>query len=76
MIEQQGRLCERLKRLGYAQGKQVRMYGEEFQLVSDPIVIQDNSVVVDAIERKSGSFRRIGIPLSVTHMIRQELNAA
>ena len=41
MTQQCEILCQRLKRLGFAQENQVRLYGEEFELVSDPIVIAD-----------------------------------
>jgi hypothetical protein len=76
MTKQEVTICERLKRLGFAQTKQVRMYGEQFELVSDPITIGDHLVVVDALERKSGSLRRVRIPLSILHRIREELRAA
>jgi hypothetical protein len=52
-------LCEKLKRLGYARNNQVTLYGEVFDLVSDPITVGDNFVFVDAIERKSGHVRRV-----------------
>jgi hypothetical protein len=75
MMPQQA-LCERLKRLGYEKDKQIRMYGEEFELISDPITIGEHLFVVDAIERKSRSFRRVRIPLTIINMIRQELRVA
>ncbi len=76
MTPQQVALCERLKRLGYEKNKQIRMYGEEFDLISDPITVGDYLFFVDAIERKSRSFRRVRIPLPVINMIRQDLRAA
>ncbi|HVO60952.1 MAG TPA: hypothetical protein VMT53_08445 [Terriglobales bacterium] len=76
MTQQQVALCERLKRLGYEKNKQLRMYGEEFDLISDPITIGDHLYVVDAIERKSKSFRRVRIPLPIINMARQDARAA
>lgn len=76
MTPQQIALCERLKRLGYEKNKQIRMYGEEFDLISDPITISDHLYVVDAIERKSKSLRRVRIPLPIVNMVRQDLRAA
>jgi hypothetical protein len=76
MTTQQHALCERLKKLGYSQGNRVRMYGEEFDLISDPIIVQDQLVVVDGVERKSSSFRRIRIPLPIVRMISREIRAA
>src|SRR5919109_1900806 len=62
-------LCERLKRMGYSKDKQMRIYGEEFELVSDPIAISEHLFVVDAIERKSRSPRRVRIPLNIVNML-------
>ena len=78
MTSQQTALCERLKKLGYSQGNRVRIYGQEFDLISDPISMQDQEqlVFVDAVERKSGDLRRVRIPLPVLRMIRQDLRAA
>ena len=76
MTERTTALCERLRRLGYAQNNQVRLYGEEFDLVSDPITLGEHLIVVDAIERKSGHLRRVRIPLNIVHIAKQELPAA
>lgn len=76
MTLQQVALCERLKRLGYEKHKQIRIYGEEFELISDPITVGEHLVFVDAIERKSGSFRRVRIPLPVVNMAKQDLRVA
>jgi hypothetical protein len=71
MTKEQSTLCARLRQLGYAQDRQVRLYGEVFELVSDPISVGENLVFIDARERKSGQRRRVRIPLTVVHMARQ-----
>ncbi len=76
MTKQQTAICERLKRLGYSQGNRVRIYGQEFELISDPITVQDQLVFVDGVERKSGDVRRIRIPLPIVRMIHQDLRVA
>ena len=58
-------LCDRLKRLGYARNIQMKLYGETFELVSDPVVVSEKLAFVDGIEKKSGERRRIRIPLVV-----------
>lgn len=65
-------LCETIKRLGYAQDNQVRLYGEVFVLVSDPVSVGENFVFVDALERKSGRVRRIRIPSTIVQMARDK----
>lgn len=68
---QQKTLCETIKRLGYAQNKQVRLYGDVFELTSDPFSLGDNLVFVDAVERKSGRVRRVRIPLTIVQMAKE-----
>ena len=69
-------LCERIKQLGFAQNTHVRLYGELFDLVSDPVSITENLVFVDALERRSGQLRRVRIPLTIVHRAKQEHRAA
>ena len=71
MPDQTVSLSERIKRLGYARQTQVKLYGAIFELVSDPFVVGDKLVFVDAIEKKSGSLRRIRIPLPIVLVAKQ-----
>jgi hypothetical protein len=73
---QQDSLCETLKRLGYARNNQVRLYGEVFDLVSDPIRVGDDLVFVDALERKSDHVRRVSIPRTIVQMAKKDRRAA
>ena len=63
-------LCEEIKRLGYARNNQVWLYGRLFDLVSDPISVGENLVLVDAVERKSGQVRRVRIPSTIVQIAR------
>ena len=76
MTKQQIMLCAAIKHLGYAQNNQVRLYGEVFDLVSDPVSVGENFVFVDALERKSGHIRRIRIPLTIVQLAKQDRRAA
>ena len=69
-------LCETIKRLGYAQNNQVRLNGEVFDLVSDPVSVGENFVFVDALERKSGQVKRVRIPPTIVQMARIKRRAA
>jgi hypothetical protein len=76
MTSQIKRICERLKRLGFARESRVKLYGEEFQLTSDPFVLEHDVIFVDAVERKTQQQRRIRIPLSIVKIATEERSAA
>ncbi len=61
-------LCDRLQRFGFTEGNQMRLYGEVFVFLSEPIVMTDDVVLVDATERKTGQKRRVRIPLPIVNM--------
>ena len=63
-------LCETIKRLGYAQNNQVRLYGKVFDLVSDPVSVGENLVFIDALDWPSGQVRRVRIPPTIVQMER------
>ena len=74
--DQPDTLCETIKRLGYSRNNQVRLYGEVFDLVSDPLAVGENFAFVDALERKSGQVRRDRIPPTIVQMARGKRRAA
>jgi hypothetical protein len=76
MTKQQIRLCERLQRLGFTAGTQMKLYGEVFDFLSEPIVLTDDVVLVDAREKKSGQTRRVRVPLLIIHMANRSSIAA
>lgn len=76
MTNEQVSLCDRLKRLGFSKENQLKLYGQEFDLVSDPIVVAEDVVFVDAVEKKSRQRRRVRVPLPIVHMANRELRAA
>ncbi len=70
-MSQETFICERLRKMGYAPERHIRLYGEEFYLVSDPVP-DGAGFAVEGIARRSGAHRRIGVPLSLVVTIRQE----
>jgi hypothetical protein len=68
-------LCERLKVLGYADRNRIRIYGEEFDLTSNPIA-DGNGFAIEAVSRKSGQARKLPIPLSVVQMVTNDLSTS
>jgi hypothetical protein len=69
-------LCEKLKRLGYAKNNQVRLYGEVFDLLSDPVSLSDDFVFVAALLRTPGRVTRIPNPLTIFKTATRDRRAA
>jgi hypothetical protein len=68
-------LSNTLKRLGYAKKKEIKLYGQAFQLVNDPVVMTDTLVFVDAVETKSGRELRLRIPMNIVNMAQAQIAA-
>jgi len=46
----------------------MKLYGEVFDFLSEPIVLTEDVVLVDAKESRSGEKRRVRVPLPILHM--------
>ena len=71
----QATLCEGLKRFGFTKRNKVRLYGQEFELLSDPF-LENGSPVVEALEIRSSRTRRLAIPSVVVKMAEGSHGAA
>lgn len=58
-------LSQKLQSLGFARGNQMRLYGRKFEILSNPIIIASNLVMMDAIDAGSGKVERVRIPLQI-----------
>ncbi len=74
MLKEKPTICDTIKRLGYERNTQVKLYGEIYELVSDPVAVTDDVVFVDGIARRSGILRRIRIPLPIVRRAREALH--
>ncbi len=75
MTETTSILCQRIKRLGYANDHAVTLYGKVFDLLSDQFTIGDELVLVDARERRTGRECRVRIPINIVHMAKRDTAA-
>jgi len=66
-------ICERLKKFGYSQERHIRLYGEEFHLVSNPFP-DGSGFAVEGIARTSGQLKKMRIPLSLVQTLKRELD--
>jgi hypothetical protein len=57
-------ICDRLKAMGYAVSRRIRIYGEEFEVVSNPFP-EGNGVAVRGISRRETEVRIVKLPLPI-----------
>jgi hypothetical protein len=57
-------ICANLKHLGYAISGRIRLYGEEFEVVSDPFPA-DDGIAVHVTTKKDSTIRVLQIPPTV-----------
>src|SRR6202162_5587745 len=58
------KICAQVKHLGYAAARRIRLYGEEFEVVSDPFP-EANGVAVHVTTKKDPRMRLLRIPMTV-----------
>ena len=68
-------ICEGVKRLGYGASQSVRLYGEEFELISDPFPEADG-IAVNARTKKSEGVRVVQLPRTVLQSVKRLPTAA
>jgi hypothetical protein len=56
--------CEKIRNLGYATSKHVTIYGEHFEIMSDPFP-EDEGIAVHAVSRNSSTPRILRLPMSI-----------
>jgi hypothetical protein len=57
-------ICDHVIHLGYAASGRIRVYGEEFEVVSDPFP-EDDGIAVRVTTKKDSSIRVLRIPATV-----------
>lgn len=57
-------ICARVKHLGYTTSGRVRLYGEEFEVVSEPFA-EANGIAVHVKSRKNPNVRVLRLPSTV-----------
>jgi hypothetical protein len=62
-------ICNRLKDLGYAQSKHIRIYGQEFVVISNPFP-EGNGIAVRAVSKRETLERTVKLPLPVLQTLR------
>ena len=70
-------ICARVKHLGYAASQRIRIYGEEFDVLSDPFP-EANGIAIRVTRRGESRIRILQLPVTVLYGGRkmQRANAA
>jgi hypothetical protein len=60
--------CASVKRLGYGVSQSIRLYGEEFEVISDPFP-ESGGIAVDVRTKKSDGIRVVQLPATVLQSV-------
>ncbi|HEX8816294.1 MAG TPA: hypothetical protein VF753_12400 [Terriglobales bacterium] len=60
-------LCERLKEMGYRESKRIRIYGQDFEVISNPFP-KDHGIAVEAQPKGTNQKRVVQLPLPILQM--------
>ena len=70
-----GEMCAKVKRLGYGVNQNIRLYGEEFEVISDPFP-EAGGIAVSVRTKKGNRIRVVQLPATVLQSVRGLPNAA
>lgn len=62
-------ICESVKRVGYGPSQNIRLYGEEFEVISDPFP-EAGGIAVRVRTKKSEEIRVVQLPATVLQSVR------
>src|SRR5450631_1626438 len=65
-------ICAKVKHLGYSASGRVRLYGEDFEVVSDPFP-EARGIAVHAKTRKDSTVRVLQLPATVLQSVRRRV---
>jgi len=68
-------VCDRLQKMGYARSKVIRIYGQEFEVVSDPFP-EGDGIAVRAFSKRETQTRTLKLPLPVLQTVTRKKKVA
>jgi hypothetical protein len=68
-------ICAHVKHLGYSASRHVRLYGEDFEVVSDPFPEADG-IAVHVTTKKDSKVRVLQLPATVLHSAKRKSGKA
>jgi hypothetical protein len=64
-------VCARLQTMGYAESQRIRIYGQEFEVVSNPFPHGDG-IAIRAFSKRETQARTLCLPLPVVQMVTKQ----
>jgi len=64
-------VCDQLQKMGYAQSKRIRIYGQEFEAVSNPFP-NESGIAIRAFSKRETTARILQLPLPVVQMVTRQ----
>ena len=65
-------VCAQIKKFGYAMSQKIRIYGEEFEVLSDPFA-SDEGIAIHVRSRRTSQTRVLLLPATVIHRVHQRV---
>ena len=62
-------ICANVKRLGYGASQSIRLYGEQFEVISDPFP-ESGGIAVSVKTKRDRSIRVVHLPATVLQSVR------
>ena len=64
-------VCDQLQKMGYAQSKRIRIYGQDFEAVSNPFP-NGAGIAIRAFSKRETQARTLQLPLPVVQMVTRQ----
>ncbi|MGA7401817.1 MAG: hypothetical protein WCC99_00250 [Candidatus Sulfotelmatobacter sp.] len=62
-------MCDHVKHLGYTTSGRIRLYGEEFEVVSEPF-LEDDGIAVRVKSNRNSTVRVLQLPATVVQSVK------
>ena len=63
-------VCAQIKQFGFAMSQRIRIYGEEFEVLSDPFP-SDGGIAIHVCSKRTSQTRVLQLPATVIHRVTQ-----
>jgi hypothetical protein len=65
-------VCARIRQFGYAASQRIRIYGEDFEVLSDPFP-SDGGIAIKVRSKRTSLARVLQLPATVIHRISETI---